>query len=97
MSVLDIARLIRVVTSAVAEEKNCAWLQASTSSAKYIASQNFEDFEEQSASALKYLRSLALFQLKIQQAKLLITAMEQNNGVLESLNSFLNEPPVYSA
>ena len=96
MSAIELAQLIRDVTSSLAEQTTSAWIQASTSSAKYIASQNFEDFEEQSAFALKYFRSVALFQLKIQQAKLLIAAIEQKNGVLESLNSFLNEPPVYS-
>jgi hypothetical protein len=97
MSAIELAQLICDVTSSLAEQTKSAWLQASSSYAKFDASQSFEDFEEQSAFALKYFRSVALFQLKIQQAKLLTTAIEQNNGVLESLNCFLNQPPVCSA
>lgn len=96
MSLSDLTHLIRAITSSLAEQTEIAWLQASTSSAKYIASQSFEDFTEQSAFALKYMRSLALFQLKIEQARLVLSAIEQNNGVLESMNYFLNEPPVSS-
>jgi len=96
MSAIELTQLIRDLTSNLAQKTNCAWLQASTSLAKFDVSQSLEDFEEQSAFALKYMRSLALFQLKVEQARLVLAAMEQNNGVLESLNYFLNEPPISS-
>ena len=59
MSAIELAQLIRDVTSSLAEQTTSAWIQASTSYAKFVASQSFEDFEEQSAFALKYFRKLS--------------------------------------
>lgn len=94
MAVPDITALICIVTSRLAEQTESARQHASISLARYSMSNSVEDYKEYVASALKYTGSSALFQLKIQQARLVVEAIEQNSSVLESLNYFLNEPSV---